>query len=93
MQLSAGMRSDASLHTFKVYKRKSSSIIDAECKREKVSVNHLLQIKRGRKGGTYDAFLFLFIVVSFLPVIRQLSLEMPAQSLKDCSQSRNSLFL
>ncbi len=27
--------------------------IDAECKREKVSVNHLLRIKRGRNGGTY----------------------------------------
>ena len=91
MQLSAGMRPDVSLHTFKVCKHKSSSIIDAECKREKVSVNHLLRIKRGRKGGTYDALLFLFIV-SFLPVIRQLSLEMQVLSLKGCSQSRNSLF-
>lgn len=27
--------------------------IDAECKREKVSENHLLRVKRGRKGGTY----------------------------------------
>lgn len=60
MQLSADMRPDAGLHTLKVYKRKSSSIIDAECKREKVSVNHLLRIKRGPPGGTYDALLFLF---------------------------------
>lgn len=27
--------------------------IDSECKREKVSENHLLRVKRGRKGGTY----------------------------------------
>lgn len=43
-----------------------------------------------QRRGTYDALLFLFIV-SFLPVIRQLSLEMQVLSLKGCSQSKNSL--